>query len=58
MPRATFTKDFDYRTSRNAIVAYKAGWTGNVPKAHLEAAETAGVLSKEPKADENSGDGA
>jgi len=57
MPRATFVKDFDYRTSRNAIVAYKAGWAGNVPKAHIEAAEAAGALEKEPKPASN-GDGA
>lgn len=44
MPNATFIKDFDYRTPRKAVVAYKAGWSGNVPKSHHEAAQEAGVL--------------
>ena len=47
MPKATFIRDFDYRTTRKSIVAYKAGWSGTVPKSHHEAAETAGVLEAE-----------
>lgn len=48
MPKATFIRDFDYRTTRKAIVAYKAGWSGNVPQSHHAAAEAAGVLEAEP----------
>ncbi|UHD44915.1 hypothetical protein LUX29_18095 [Aureimonas altamirensis] len=45
MPSAHFIRDFDYRTPRKAVVAYKAGYEGNIPKSHHEAAEAAGVLA-------------
>ena len=47
MPKVTFAKDFDYRTPRKAIVAYKAGWSGSIPQSHYAAAEAAGVLEAE-----------
>lgn len=36
-----FTADHDHRAGQ-ATIAYKAGWTGNVPTAHVDAAVAAG----------------
>ncbi|WP_193753387.1 hypothetical protein [Aureimonas ureilytica] len=52
MPKATFAKDFDYRVpGKPSIVAYPAGWSGNVPKSHYDAAVEAGALEAKPEAD-------
>lgn len=36
-----FTADYDHRVGQ-ATIAYKDGWTGNVPTAHVDAAVAAG----------------
>lgn len=55
MAKAAFTRDFDYRVpNRNSIVAYKKGWSGSLPKAHLAAAIEAGAV----ETDKDKSDGA
>ena len=46
MPKAIFIKDFNYRTPKKAIIAYKAGYKGNITQLALEAARSAGVLDE------------
>ena len=45
MAKATFTCDFDYRVPGKPVtVAYKAGWSGTLPQAHINAAIAAGAV--------------
>lgn len=37
-----FTADHDHRPCPNGVIAYKAGWTGNIPHAAADGAVTAG----------------
>ncbi|ORE89745.1 hypothetical protein [Aurantimonas sp. 22II-16-19i] len=47
MTDVTFTRDYDYRVpGKQAIVAYRRGWSGKVPAAHAKAAGSAGALAK------------
>ena len=51
MARATFLRDFDYRVpSKPVTVAYKSGWSGTVPQAHINAAIAAGAVAAPRKA--------
>ena len=47
MPIATFTSDFDYTTPKKAIIAYKAGYTGNITRHALAKAKAAGAILPE-----------
>lgn len=44
MPKAIFMRDFNYRTPKKAIIAYKAGYKGNITQSAFDAASAAGVL--------------
>jgi hypothetical protein len=44
-----FTADYDHREP-GFTVAYKAGWTGNIPTAHAETALAAGKAVRMRKA--------
>lgn len=50
MPKVTFIKDFDYRvkpgSAAGSVVAYKKGWSGSIPQAHIDAAAEAGAIDK------------
>ncbi|MEH6721296.1 MAG: hypothetical protein V7704_20655 [Aurantimonas endophytica] len=51
MAKATFLRDFDYHVPGKPVtVAYKAGWRGTVPRAHIDAAIAVGALPT-PKGD-------
>jgi hypothetical protein len=56
MPRVTFVRDFDMHINGRTHVAYKAGWSGSIPTAHVAAASAAGAL--EPSEDACEQDGA
>lgn len=43
MAKAKFLRDFDYRVTPRAIIAFKAGWTGTTKRAALDAAVAAGA---------------
>ncbi len=46
-----FTADMDWKPTAGVTVAYKAGWTGNVPRAAADKAVAAGkgVRLKAPR---------
>lgn len=49
MPEATFIRDFDYSVPSKGgrvTIAYRAGWSGNIPKAHILAAKRAGAIAE------------
>ncbi|WP_336747762.1 hypothetical protein [Aureimonas altamirensis] len=46
MPWATFTKDYNYRTPRKAVIAYPAGYKGNITQKAYEAAKAAGAIEE------------
>lgn len=53
MPIATFTNAYDYAVpGRPTIVAYPAGYSGNIPQAHIDAATVAGAIVKEAANDD------
>ena len=58
MPRAIFVSDFDYRTPRKAIIAYKAGYRGSITTKAYEAALAAGAIEPPPPENERGSDGA
>lgn len=43
VPRLKFKRDFDFKPSSQATIAYKAGWEGPVTQACAEAAVGAGA---------------
>lgn len=52
MPNAKFAKRFDYIGKREGpMTSYEAGYEGDIPASHLDAATEAGVLeTSAPKA--------
>jgi hypothetical protein len=55
MPQAKFSKVFDYRAKSGSITAYPAGYEGDIPQAHFDAAATAGALEGEAPAKDAGG---
>jgi hypothetical protein len=50
MPQAKLTKAYDYRARTGKMTAYPAGYEGDMPQAHFDAAVAAGVVDgQKPK---------
>lgn len=45
MPTAKFKRAFDYRKGLGKMTSYEAGYEGDVPDAHYEAAVKAGAIA-------------
>lgn len=44
MPKAKFTKAFPYRKGMGKMTEYPAGYEGDIPQAHYDAAAEAGAI--------------
>lgn len=45
MPQVKFRRAFDYRKGLGKMTSYEAGYEGNIPDAHYEAAVQAGAIA-------------
>lgn len=55
MPKAKFSRKFDYRKGLGKMTSYPSGYEGDVPQTHYDAALAAGAIDGKAASDTGTG---